>query len=48
MALAERAKNNLLPADRQIDTLLGTVPKTSRLPQSPEFLLEKVVVATDL
>jgi heterodisulfide reductase subunit C len=32
----------------QIDALFGAVPKTSRLPQSPEFLLKKVAVATDL
>jgi hypothetical protein len=32
----------------EIDALFGTVPKPSRLPQSPESLLEKVVVASDL
>lgn len=31
----------------QIDALFGPVPRTSRLPLSPESLLEKVVVATD-
>jgi heterodisulfide reductase subunit C len=33
---------------KQIDTLFPTHPNTTRLPQSPESLLEKVVVTTDL
>jgi hypothetical protein len=32
----------------EIDALFRSVPKTSRLPQSPESLLEKVVMATDI
>lgn len=32
----------------EIDALFRTVPKTSRVPQSPESLLEKVVMATDI
>jgi hypothetical protein len=32
----------------QIDVLFTTLPNTFRLPQSSEFLLEKVVVVTDL
>jgi hypothetical protein len=38
----------LFPLIEQIDALFATIPNSIRLPQSPEFLLEKVLVATDI